>query len=1124
MTKKTFYPNTVDSTTGNKYRSFKDLKNIKNETTSYAESSDLIHGKSKTPNRPAPLTLSNFKMNIPTGSKINSVTVEYSHCKTEFEGKVPNIPGPDITLGKVVNATKKGSAPTAVFKKNSVTFKPGGKVSKNSKKKIGDITVSKLNNSNFNVHFNYPANTNKHEGKLQIRFVRIIVDYTEPTYSFAWKKTKGGYNEEECTVQLQMNNSKGNKYNPTCLVTTPVGFSLKSHSGSGKLTRVDAVTYRWVPNFNKGAKKATRTFTFDVDVTYANNTSNYLATFNVSESLKNTTSSFTVEITNRPPSTGDSGSDEGDGGNNDANFKKESEMVKTLKMTKGEPFYLNLQYQGDFSDLSTEYDDDLEEFVYYPVRICWKNADRWRFFVDELELHPKQNQNVFIADYFFNSDKECTVTVIPQTPFYEDTVEFDDSNDTYTGESYVKDLTWDENEEMDGQEYYWCIFNIAPEESDLIMPNLALLEITGEELDRLQDGRVYNAETFLKVITEQGGVNDWNKNYRIGVFNNPIEENITHTVEYNVNGDTCEFLVTLPASIPLSDSYWLKFPPHSVGGTIGNNSMVQIITDYTNAFEVIKPNGSDEKTFTVTYENRNDSTDVLWQENYVIHFNQDEESVVEIINDITDYDNLTTLELFENAKSWSDAPTSANTFEELKAEFDYEEDYPLFILISSDYHENIPYNNSIKFLEPCIIEEDLYKEREKNGIFPVPIKSVISAQGDTEENTISTAEMTIPNMVESNVIICSDLQFGENFSTDEQQAIRGIQITADVEHSDDLVVYAKLISPEGHLTGQRSSILRSSTTESITEIELGSAIDLWGFVTTDIQNLENWEIQLQFSNLLNPGESTINFYNLQITAFVETIEDQLITCKVEGQDLRYFGCFLTNVTIPEGLKTNTEYINISGTDTNDPYMQSIKEKTIEIEFDISDSCDIEENTNVLQQLTTLLVNERDKYKRPLPKKIEFSHYPGIYWEYIMEDTFDIDTDISEYSVKLKLTIPAGTAFSSEDIVTNTTGFVNGIASVQPIIQFQPSESTVEVEEVVSEQKFSLGYPGEWETKIVEIDCPNQIVWLLDDENDKEPTDITQYIDINSDWFALYGEYEFQATNATIRTITFTERW
>jgi phage-related protein len=275
--------------------------------------------------------------------------------------------------------------------------------------------------------------------------------------------------------------------------------------------------------------------------------------------------------------------------------------------------------------------------------------------------------------------------------------------------------------------------------------------------------------------------------------------------------------------------------------------------------------------------------------------------------------------------------------------------------------------------------------------------------------------------------------------------------------------------------------------------------------------------------LLNNDESSINFSDIQVIFYIEQIEKQEITVQVEGENLAYYGAFIDSVEIPEGLETDTSFLTIDGTDTNDAYRQNIREKTITLNFNI-DACDLETSTLLLRQITKLLVNDKDEYNRPIPKIIEFSHYPDSYYEYIIEEALDIETEVTSYNVTAKLTIPAGTSYSQENTVTNTIGYVQGLAAINPIITLQPNDTVIQITETLTGQTFNIGYTGDWNDKVVEIDCEDRKVWLLSDEEADDGIEISKYVDMNSDWFRLHGEYQFEATNATIRTITYNERW
>jgi hypothetical protein len=436
--------------------------------------------------------------------------------------------------------------------------------------------------------------------------------------------------------------------------------------------------------------------------------------------------------------------------------------------------------------------------------------------------------------------------------------------------------------------------------------------------------------------------------------------------------------------------------------------------------------------------------------------------------------------------------------------------------MTGDYPEGDQSNNTIAFDEPCIIED--YTERKPNGTYPLPIDAVV----DNEDGNIS--ELTLGSYTATDTIVLYDLPLEQGYGTNEEMAVRGIEITGEIERTDQLIITAILKSPTGE-SKQRSIILDDfelGNNENI--FHIGGVGDLWGFRMNDITNLEDWEAYITIANNLSENDGSINFTNTQIIFYIEQIEKQNVRCSIDGEDIGYYGVFLTDLKIPEGLETDTDYLKIDGTDTNDAYRQNIKEKEIELEFEIGDGCNLELSTYSLREFTKLLVNDRDEYNRPIPKTIEFSHYPDVYWEYIMEDAIDPELDINTYKCKVKLTIPAGTSYDKDDTTTSNTGYVNGIANVNPIIIVKPTEATLEIEETQSGQKFNMGYGGDWTNQILEINCEDRTVTMKQDEDSDEETDLTAYVDYNSDWFILKGEYEFSSINCVIRTIKFTERW
>lgn len=494
--------------------------------------------------------------------------------------------------------------------------------------------------------------------------------------------------------------------------------------------------------------------------------------------------------------------------------------------------------------------------------------------------------------------------------------------------------------------------------------------------------------------------------------------------------------------------------------------------------------------------------------------NEDDE-YEDIIVDTTDYDCLTPLELFNHAEYWSSQITKPNEYQNIEVKFPYNKEYPLHVLIIGDC---INKPSTVNFTEPVIVETDYYNGRTKNGLYPIPILDLIG------EDT--TSEISIEALGQSDTLIFYDFPLSANFGTNEEIVVRGLALEGLTDsNTDNLRLSANLVNNQNE-SKQRSVILDEFESVNFTdnEFKIGQVGDSWGFKPSEIQNLEDWEVHLLLSNVLNDFDAHAFMGEIRFIVYYEEIVTQNIKCFVECEDLGYYSAFITNVTIPEGLKTDTDYITVDGTDVNDPYRQNIRGKTIEIEFDVGDNCDLEGSTLSLNELKKLFTNERDKYHRPIPKRIEFSHYPDVFWEFIMEEPIDADINISSYHCKVKLEIPHGTSYDKDVTSTAETGYVSGLAGIYPIIQVLPTDSVFSIMEIESGQEFNMGYGGNWTGKIVEIDCEDRIVWLKESEDDDDPVNISGDVDINSDWFVLHGEYEFQPVGCVIRAVNWQERW
>ena len=315
------------------------------------------------------------------------------------------------------------------------------------------------------------------------------------------------------------------------------------------------------------------------------------------------------------------------------------------------------------------------------------------------------------------------------------------------------------------------------------------------------------------------------------------------------------------------------------------------------------------------------------------------------------------------------------------------------------------------------------------------------------------------------------------------------------------------------VTGERSAILSEGDTHII-----GGTTDRWGFNVSDLVALNNFELELNVSNITGAA-NTVEIEKVEIIPYYIFYEKQLVDWIVEDENMAGFNVFLQDVEVPEGLKTSTKYLAVDGTDTNDAYRMNIKEKTIKVKFSV-DECNIKEATSTLQDITQKLITIRDNLYRPIPKRVEFSHYPGIYWEYIMEEPIKAEANGSSYDCEVDLVIPAGTAYNVEDTTTGKSGRVSGLAKVNPTLMIIPTSEHVEITERFSEQKFLMSY-NTWTTNdVVEIDCKNRKIYL---HRDEEATDISAYADWNTDWFLLYDQFMFDESGCVIQSVTWNER-
>ena len=1122
MTTLTKLPHTVTQT-GDKNCNFQNLYALTNTTSgSYAMTKE-IHGKNQSHNRPPQVNATNYQFNIPSNAVVKRISVHIPHSKYGskngswylYANTCCNIPAPTITL-LGLGLSKKGQAPIQV----TANQKSATHIRLDFD---GTWDASVVNNPNFGVNINYEANRNKSHGHIRINYVQVTIQYFVPDFNTSVMAPREVYNKNEYDLSCILSDSNTTGRSTDVTINVPQGFTYTGFKGNGTVERVQNRVLRWRPSMTAGAyspnglsaPNAVRVnLKFSVDVAFSGDSSSVDAVFTSSLPVNGRLFNHTVTVRKELPVTTEEES-------STPSVDEDTETsIEWQDVTIGEAVPIN--FITDDTSRPNRIVHILPVDANHNVELLSENTS-----AKLIEDRGDGSRNTMACDQYINSkhrgynytDGFTYSCIFEEIGLYA--ILLYSTTNAYPTTDYEDSI--EEQSQGQGEFYKTAYFKVRPQESSLTTPFMSLLTLTDEELDRLGDGYSYILQSTMKQTTEELYTRNWYRNFRVGVFNNRIEANCSTYYEYNNTNtefqgyikvtklDITEGYITVTSDNPILLT--VEETEYNITTTPTN---IPLLNEYTLPVTYTKTN-DDNCILTIKQYNSND--ELLDTLEYHINFNSEETTELEEkIRDTTDYTTLTNEQIFQNAEYWSSTQAGLNTSNSVECLFTYDKTLPLYLIVTGDYPEGSPGSNPVTFTEPCIIEETDYKERKPNGTYPTPIETLISNDNDS-------AELTLPEFTKSDTIVFYELPLDENYGTDTTQAIRGIEVKGTIEQADTQVIYCRLKSPTGE-SRQRSIVINdyNDRTDSVNEFVIGGMGDLWGFSTLDIINLEDWEVEIFISNTAEETISNINFGNIQIGLYIEPVTNQTLKVYINGEDLAYYNAFITNVEVPEGLETDTDYLSVDGTDTNDAYRQNIKEKTITIEFEIGESCNLSDNTLSLRELTKLLVNDRDEYNRPIPKRLELNFYPDVYWEYIMEEPLDNEIDINTYTCKAKLTIPAGTSYDKQSTTTANMGYINGLASINPVIIVKPSNEILTITEENTNQKFSIGYSGGWNDKILEIDCENRIAWLKTNEEDTEPINLNKYVDFNSQWFSIKGEYNFTSTGGTVMTVDYQERW
>lgn len=479
----TAYPTTITQTTGGKYKPFDNLNNLKNIQNTVAKSNGHITGKNGATPRPSTITCTNFKFQIPTGARINQITIDFAQQKLDWlQYKYPNIPAPQVKiLGVDFTVDNPHTVSTPTKNMTKVMYSWEGKHTIKMANNNNTVTTTykmptynQVNSSNFGVQLNWGENQNQYEGWLQLRYIRIHVHYTAPSFNTTLQQVGTDlYVGKLFDVNLQLSNLvSGITYRETVTINLPSCVSLYNYDGTDITVNNNTIT--WKPPQFISTQQLTLTL-------YCENTG-------------------TGSITATPGLT--------------------PSDVKTLNISIG-PTPTPVIDETTFDPETTLYCKTGIEFpltIHIPSTLEETITSVW----------IKPNNALLIED------DGSWVTVSANAKYnisIDEFVEYETTLNCKSNTTGITQIMIGVGDDTPENPTY--ILKVIP--ASYQYPSLNIFQVTGEELNRLGNGINYTVQSQLKINCDVADVEEWvdyYRNFRLGVFNDtvPLGENVSEYI------------------------------------------------------------------------------------------------------------------------------------------------------------------------------------------------------------------------------------------------------------------------------------------------------------------------------------------------------------------------------------------------------------------------------------------------------------------------------------------------------------------------------------------------------------------------------------------------------------------
>lgn len=1033
----------------------------------------VYYKSGETTKQPNGIYATDCDVDLNDNARINNVKVvweEYLRNTTGGTSNIPQINSKTVTLlkannGENVSQISSLSVPTGRTQRE-LTF---------DSSVMPDVRRANIEDPDFGIYFCMGSNASSNQGLVYLDYLRVVVDFTDPTYSLSAELSTGKVLGEQLiyTLTLKNTNSCHEGVNIPVTITLPSGLSVASQSGDGTY---DTGTHKW-----DAVLDSTRTavLTLTLDTTTAGSKTINASVDDFSTSLDKSTVVLSPTYILSSPSIKEHVTE---------TYNVTYTITVEVDTSAVSSVDVNIPIPSGLQFVSAEGSGSYNSSTKVWTAVFTNQTATLSLTIKGITVGTI-NQVITTNAASFTKK----ITVLPATLSVPYHTEIDLPDEILT---YLKD----------GEVYTLSCWSIVTDsELEYVYPgdqNFTIAVVNGdneflsdkaESLDtpsRISTRFIYNkdAPIKLRIYGQWLEINPGNASHEVGGFalyhekqliDNPnlmsgsnVRENITTGSDFlaNTNGTSAYNGASIESSTEWSSegdrSFKIILPGSVVDESVYflTNTYDRLPTqagDYRIAFMKIKGSGN----FRLTLMGRDGTGAYVEYKNMNVTA-MEPPQLINISNIFTDPD-----------VKYCD----------------------IKIIQASTPNPVEIYIDTIKFYDndPLVNVEGKTDYELPALLFDDPDSLLLD--GDY-------AEISLPPNRIGEGITFPDLHFG-GLEGDSEVIIKGLMITGDVSVPGDINIGAILSTEEGDAS---QSIIISSDD---TTFQIGGETDRWGLNRLKLSDLY---FTLIFSNI---GVDTILALLKNISIIIYYMYDETAGNRgftLDGVHSREYNVFLVDGwDKPDGLNNDLQTFKLTRSDGEKLTASTVVSKEFKIKFQIVADT-LEEANERLKEITAWMTNDRDENQKPITKAMVFDWDPDREYNVVLNDTIDIDFTVGSFEGSAKFLLPEGVGHGPQK-VTGSTGRNNGLIPIRPVLQVVCSGADeVLITDSVSGQFMNIQHTFE-EGTILTIDHQKRTV--KDNLGNSYLTDVS----LDSYWFKIQNEYDFnESTGCLVQTVTFQE--